>query len=126
MPSFPEALPAARTPPSEAAPALRWGVYIATPTTATIAGTHGTLTLPGPFYQPGDLLLTSADGEQRLAFTEPRTAHDALHFEAAEAARRIVEVRLESPVRPLTESIATLQVMDEIRRQIGVAFPGED
>jgi predicted dehydrogenase len=96
-----------------------------TPTTATIAGTHGTLTLPGPFYQPGDLLLTSADGEVQLAFTEPRTAHDALHFEAAEAARRIAEGRLESPIRPLTESIATLQVMDEIRRQIGVAFPGE-
>ena len=96
-----------------------------TPTTATIAGTHGTLTLPGPFHQPGDLLLTSADGEDRLAFTEPRTAHDALHFEAAEAARRIAEGRLESPIRPLTESIATLQVIDEIRRQLGVAFPGE-
>jgi predicted dehydrogenase len=105
---------------------LHTTLFSSTPTTATIAGTRGTLTLPGPFYQPGDLLLASADGEHRLVFTEPRTAHDALHFEAAEAARRIAEGRLESPVRPLTESIATLQVMDEIRRQIGVAFPGED
>jgi hypothetical protein len=104
MPSFPEALPAARTPPSEAAPALRWGVL----GTGWIA----------------DRFLRSLR-RQRLAFTEPRTAHDALHFEAAEAARRIAEGRLESPVRPLTESIATLQVMDEIRRQIGVTFPGE-
>ena len=55
---------------------------------------------------------------------EPRTAHDALHFEAAEAARCIAEGRLESPVRPLAESILTLQVMDEVRRQIGVTFPG--
>jgi predicted dehydrogenase len=96
-----------------------------TPTTATIAGTHATLTLPGPFYQPGDLLLTAADGDRRLTFTEARTAHDALHFEAAEVARCIAVGRLESPVRPLSESITTLQVMDEIRRQIGVAFPGE-
>jgi predicted dehydrogenase len=96
-----------------------------TPTTATIAGTHATLTLPGPFYQPGDLLLTSADGDWRLTFTEARTAHDALHFEAAEVARCIAAGRLETAVRPLGESITTLQVMDEIRRQIGVVFPGE-
>ena len=97
-----------------------------TPTAATIAGSDGTLTLPGPFYQPGDLLLASADGARRLSFSEPRTAHDALHFEAAEAARCIAAGRLESPVRPLAESVTTLRVMDEIRRQLGVAFPGED
>ena len=93
-----------------------------TPTTAAIAGTEATLTLPGPFHQPGDLLLTSADGARRLAFSEPRTAHDALHFEAAEVARCIAAGRLESPVRPLADSILTLQVMDEIRRQLGVDF----
>jgi predicted dehydrogenase len=93
-----------------------------TPTTATIAGTEATLTLPGPFYQPGDLLLTSADGARRLTFGEPRTAHDALHFEAAEVARCVAAGRLESPVRPLADSIVTLRVMDEIRRQLGVDF----
>jgi predicted dehydrogenase len=104
---------------------LHTTLFSNTPTTATIAGTHGTLTLPGPFYQPGDLLLTSADGNQQLTFTEPRTAHDALHFEAAEVARCISAGRLETPIRPLAESMTTLQVMDEIRRQLGVAFPGE-
>jgi predicted dehydrogenase len=93
-----------------------------TPTTATIAGTEATLTLPGPFYQPGDLLLASADGARRLTSGEPRTAHDALHFEAAEVARCVAAGRLESPVRPLADSILTLQVMDEIRRQLGVDF----
>jgi predicted dehydrogenase len=104
---------------------LHTTLYSNTPTTATIAGTHATLTLPGLFYQPGDLLLISADGDRQLAFTEPRAAHDALHFEAAEVARCIAAGRLESPTRPLAESIATLRVMDEIRRQIGVTFPGE-
>jgi predicted dehydrogenase len=104
---------------------LHTTLFSNTPTTATVAGTEATLVLPGPFYQPGDLLLTSAGGDRRLTFTEPRTAHDALHFEAAEVARCITAGRLESPIRPLADSIATLQVMDEIRRQIGVAFPGE-
>lgn len=104
---------------------LQTTLFSNTPTMATIAGTSATLTLPGPFYQPGDLVLTSADGDRLLTFTEPRTAHDALHFEAAEVARRIAEGRLESPIRPLAESILTLEVMDEIRRQIGVTFAGE-
>jgi hypothetical protein len=104
---------------------LHTTLFSDTPTTAAIAGTEATLTLPGPFYQPGDLLLTSADGDRQLTFTEPRTAHDALHFEAAEVARRITAGQLESPIRPLADSITTLEVMDEIRRQIGVAFPGD-
>ena len=103
--------------------ALHTTLFSNTPTTATIAGTHATLTLPGPFYQPGDLLLTAADAHQRLTFTEPRAAHDALHFEAAEVARCITEGRLESPIRPLAESVTMLEVMDEIRRQLGITFP---
>jgi len=96
-----------------------------TPTSATIAGTDGTLMLHGPFYQPGDLTLISADGEQRLTFTEPALAHDGLYFEAAEAARCISAGRLESPLRPLTDSITTMEVIDEIRRQCGIVFPVE-
>jgi predicted dehydrogenase len=102
---------------------LHTTLFSDTPTTATIAGTEATLTLPGPFYQPGDLLLTSAGGDRRLAYAEPRTAHDALHFEAAEVARRVTAGELESPIRPLADSTTTLEVMDEVRRQIGVAFP---
>ncbi|MGI5460123.1 Gfo/Idh/MocA family protein [Streptomyces sp. CA-249302] len=94
-----------------------------TPTAATIAGTHATLTLPGPFYQPGDLCLTPSGGGTPLTYTEPQTAHDALHFEAAEAARCIAEDRLQSSLRTLDESIATLRVMDGIRGLCGISFP---
>ncbi|MET8805117.1 Gfo/Idh/MocA family oxidoreductase [Streptomyces sp. NPDC004546] len=94
-----------------------------TPTSATIAGTHATLSLPGPFYQPGDLLLTPAGGGTPLAYTEPRTAHDALHFEAAETARCITTGQLQSPLRTLTDSITTLRVMDDIRALCGITFP---
>ncbi|MFI6013008.1 hypothetical protein ACIBAG_30055 [Streptomyces sp. NPDC051243] len=92
---------------------------------ATVAGTHGTLSLPGPFYQPGDVVLTLAGSGTRLTYTEPHTAHDALHFEAAEVARCITAGRLQSPLRPLDDSLTTLRAMDEIHRQCAIAFPGE-
>jgi predicted dehydrogenase len=95
-----------------------------TPTTATIAGTRATLSLPGPFYQPGDVVLTPAGGGTPLTYTEPRTAHDALYFEAAEVARCVAAGRLQSPLRPLDDSITMLQAMDEIRQQCGITFTG--
>jgi predicted dehydrogenase len=88
-----------------------------TPTSATIAGTEGAITLNGPFYQPGSVVQTSPAGERRTIFDEPAVAHDALHFQAAEAARCVAAGQLESPIRPLRESIATLAVLDEIGRQ---------
>jgi predicted dehydrogenase len=97
-------------------------LFANTPTTATIAGTDGTLTLSGPFYQPGGFVLTSADGERRLRFTEPLIAHEALYFEAAEVARSIAAGRCESPLRRLADSITTLRAMDEIRQQCGITF----
>ena len=96
-----------------------------TPTAATIAGTAATLQIPGQFFRPGPFTVTVADGRRRLEFTEELSGYDGLRYEAAEAARCVAEVRHESPVRPLGESIATMQVLDETRRQIGVVFPGE-
>ena len=103
---------------------LHTTVFGITPTTATIAGTRAKLTLDGPFYQPGGFALRSADGEHELTWTEERVEHDALHFEAAAVATCIAEGRLESPLRPLADSVATMAVMDEIRRRTGIVFPG--
>jgi predicted dehydrogenase len=42
-----------------------------TPTAAVIAGTAATLTLPRPFFMPGDVVLTSADGGRTVTWAEP-------------------------------------------------------
>lgn len=91
-----------------------------TPSAATIAGSAATLTIPGPFLMPGDFTVTSSDGMRTASFTEPAIGHDGLHFQAAEVARCIEAGRGESPIRPLTDSIGTMAVLDEIRRQIGL------
>ena len=54
---------------------LNTTIFSTTPTTGVIAGTAATLTIPGPFYQPGDMTLTSATGEV-LTYSEPAIGHD--------------------------------------------------
>lgn len=93
-----------------------------TPTTATLVGSEATLVIDGPFYQPGGFTLTPHGGEA-LRYDEPRAGHAGLHFEAAEAARRIAAGELESPLRPLADTIATMEVMDAIRAQLPAPTP---
>lgn len=100
-------------------------IFSTTPTTATIAGEDAVLILPGPFYQPGAFRLVSHDQQTDLSYAEPTIGHQALYFEAAEAARCIGEGRLETPLRPLADSVATLRVVDDIRNRLGLGYPGD-
>jgi predicted dehydrogenase len=103
---------------------LHCSLATATPTCGEVSGDLGTLSLDAPFYQPGGLTLRLRDG--RMArYEEPQIAHDGLHFEAAEVARCVRAGLSESPLRPLADSIAMLEVMDEIRRQTGDTFDME-
>ncbi len=96
-----------------------------TPTTAVLAGTEGSLLLPGPFFGPGDVELLSPDRTRWLRYSEPATGHQALHHQAADVAGRIAAGETGTPLRPLADTIATLEVVDAIRRRIGVTYPDE-
>lgn len=96
-----------------------------TPTSATIVGSEATLSIDGPFNMPGGFEVRFPDGT-RLRHDEPAGGHfEGLHYEAAAVARAIAAGKAESPQRPLASSIRTMEVADEIRRQIGIEFPGE-
>lgn len=103
---------------------LHTTVLANTPVSAFIAGSAATLVLDGPFYQPGGFTVRFADGET-LVYDEEPVGHEALHWQAAEVARCVAGGRLESPLRPLADTIATLTAMDDVRRQLGISFPGE-
>jgi predicted dehydrogenase len=103
---------------------LHTTLFSDTPTAATIAGTEATATLPGPFYQPGDLRVRFYDGAA-LEHREPAAGHGALHFQAAHLAAAVDGGLLESPLRPLADSLATIRVLDEVRGQLGVVFAEE-
>lgn len=96
-----------------------------TPTVATIVGTEATLVIDGPFNMPGGFELRFPDGT-RLRYDEPAAGHlEGLHYEAAAVARAVAEGQAGVSERTLEASIRTLEVADEIRRQLGIAFPGD-
>ncbi|MEV7396450.1 Gfo/Idh/MocA family oxidoreductase [Aeromicrobium sp. NPDC092404] len=84
----------------------------------TIVGTEGVLTVEPQHHSPGPLTLRRPD--RTLTYDEPRgNQASGLHFQAAEAARRIAAGETRTPLWTLDHSIVALEASDEIRRQIG-------
>jgi predicted dehydrogenase len=90
---------------------------------ATIVGTEGRIEIDRTWYQPTSFTMTLQSGEVER-FEEPRVGH-GLRFEAAEVGRCLREGRLESDVMPLDETRSIMATLDEVRRQIGLGYPGE-
>lgn len=98
-----------------------------TPTSATIAGSEATIVIDGPFYQPGGFTVVATDNDRTLRYEEPRSAHlGGLHYQAAEVARRISKGEKESPLRPLSRSVETIVIMDEVDRQARLSLLGQE
>ena len=92
-----------------------------TPTSATIAGTAGTLTLPGPFFMPGDVVVTSADGSRSVTWTDPEpVGHGALYHSALEVSRCIADGLLESPLHDAASVHANMTALDDVTRQLSL------
>ena len=96
-----------------------------TANTAVIAGDRARLELPGWFYQPGPVRLVAPD-DNVLDVYQPASTRHGLHFEAAEAARRIGAGEVQSPLMPWEETLRIMRIMDEVRAQLGVRYPGEE
>lgn len=96
----------------------------ATPHTAEIAGSAARVEVGESFYLPTTVTLVR-DGH-RVTWDDNRIhGHDGLCFQAAALAGYVAEGRTESPWQPLDETVSILETADEIRRQLGVAYPGE-
>lgn len=91
--------------------------------TATIAGVKARIEIDGSFYAPTSFRLITREGE----VTEyPKIYQgNGLREEAAEFARVVRAGEIESPIMPHAKSVEMMDLMDEIRRQIGVRYPGE-
>jgi len=88
---------------------------------ATIIGTDGQITIDPPFWYPSSYTIRVNGREpERVEIPNQGLAHEAAH-----AMERIRGGHLESDVIPLDVSISTMEILDEIRRQVGVVYPGE-
>jgi predicted dehydrogenase len=91
--------------------------------TATINGTKGRIEIDGDFLAPSRFRLIDNEGGVEL--------HDVPHVgrglrHQAEEVRRCLRQSLtESPILPLDETLSIMDTLDEIRRQIGLRYPGE-
>ncbi len=97
-------------------------LWARTATTAVISGTAGRIEVDRSFYRPTSFTVVRDDGStwHYAGLTEK-----GMQFEAAEVARRIAAGDLESPRMPWSGTMAVMTTMDEVRRQIALAYPGE-
>ncbi|HET7398268.1 MAG TPA: Gfo/Idh/MocA family oxidoreductase [Intrasporangium sp.] len=106
----------------------RLGTTMLAPTAcrASVVGTRARLEVAGTFYQPTSLRLVGRDGEVLDGYDGSLDGEvRGLSFEAAEVARCLADGRQESPLLPWSETVRVMELLDEVRRQVGVSYPGE-
>jgi predicted dehydrogenase len=94
------------------------------PNTAHIVGTEARIDIDRVWYTPTSFTVTTPDGtvlERYASHIEGR----GMQYQALAAERFVAEGSLEGRELPIDESVAIMGALDEIRRQIGVTYPGE-
>lgn len=90
--------------------------------TARIVGTDGLITVAAPFWHPSEFTITRFDGTEPERVVAPNRglAHEAEH-----AMERIRAGARESDVQTWAATRSNMELMDEIRQQLGVVYPSE-
>jgi len=88
---------------------------------ATIYGTLGRIEVDAPFWFPTSFTIR-VNGEDPVRVD---MAHQGLAHEAAHAIERIRAGQRESDVIPLATTVSTMELLDDIRAQLGVIYPEE-
>ncbi len=96
-----------------------------TPTTATISGREARIELVDVFYQPNRVRLVGRSGVTIVGEAPTLSGHYGLAHEAAHFAQLVADGFTESPQLPLDETVAIMEVLDQIRGQVKVRYPGE-
>ncbi|GIG27800.1 Gfo/Idh/MocA family protein [Cellulomonas marina] len=97
-------------------------LWARTPTTAFVSGTEGHVAVRGPFYAPTSFEVRRRDGR---VWTFDQPSARGLQYEAAEVARQVAAGATESPLNTWQDTLEVMEVLDEVRRQVGVVYPGE-
>ncbi|WP_254244807.1 hypothetical protein [Hymenobacter sp. BRD67] len=86
-------------------------------------GTAGQLHLTGRFHAPSGLRI-QVFGQEAQVVASPTTGY-GYHYEAAHVQQCLAQGLLESPLLPWAFSLQLMELADEVRRQIGLRYPGE-
>lgn len=88
--------------------------------TARIVGTGGQIEIHAPFWFPSAFTVIVDGDSERVETPNRGLAHEAEH-----TMERIRGGHVESDVQTWNATLANMELMDEIRRQIGVFYPSE-
>jgi hypothetical protein len=91
--------------------------------TATVSGTKGMLRCNAPLFNPTELTITMASGESRIEKFAP--VGRGYTYQLREVLRCVQQGLMESPTMPLEETLTTMSLLDEARRQTGIRYPAD-
>ncbi len=94
------------------------------PNDAWVIGSEGSIHVPANMFQAQAVQLKV--GEETEIRDYPGEDKEAFRFQIEEVNQCIREGRLESEIMPLNETVMIAELMDALRAQWGVRYPGED
>jgi predicted dehydrogenase len=101
---------------------LQTTLWSVTPTVAAISGTRGRIEISENFYREASFRVIRPDGVREFPYTGVPNGYA---YEAAEVARRITAGEKQSPAMTPEMTLEVMATLDEVRRQIGLTYPGE-
>ena len=104
---------------------LHCALDTAGPNQASIIGTEGRIEIPSVWYTPSAFTRYDADGNIVERFDEPVTGR-GMQYQAREMERLIAAGSIANDILPPRQSVQVMEAMDEVRRQIGLAYASDD
>lgn len=95
------------------------------PNTASIIGTAGRIDIDAVWFTASTFTHYDAAGTV-LERWDAEIPGRGMQFQAIAAENIVAEGGVDSMVMPLEESVSIMGTLDEVRRQIGLRYPGED
>ncbi|MGW3955933.1 Gfo/Idh/MocA family protein [Streptomyces sp. NPDC004752] len=106
--------------------AVHCSIVGGTSVTASVTGSLGRIDVPRTFFHP-DRFVLRRDGRdpEEFALDPSDGPGHTLRHEAAEVMRALRAGEPESPLVPLSGTLAVMRTLDAIRERVGVRYPGE-
>ena len=93
------------------------------PNRAAVVGTKGRIEIDRVWYSPTTFRVYDNDNNLVEAFDQP-VAGRGMQFQADEAERLIAAGQTAGDIMPPSQSVEIMATLDEVRRQIGLRYPG--
>ena len=104
---------------------LHTALDTAGPNTASVIGTKGWVAIEKTFYAPTAFTVYDENQEVVERYEPEASESRGMQYQAWELERLVAAGRTAGTILSPTESVGIMGTLDEVRRQIGLAYPGE-